>query len=88
MVYVSEYKPPHKLTAPYLRLSLYMIDIYNDIVNRKTILTSVDPNVRFQYYAERLTASAITYTYYYMIESGLEYSLLTTGEAIVFLKIN
>lgn len=28
MLYVSEYKPPHKLTAPHLRLGLRSMDIY------------------------------------------------------------
>ncbi|KAH7143376.1 hypothetical protein DER46DRAFT_630875 [Fusarium sp. MPI-SDFR-AT-0072] len=46
-------------------------------VNRKTIPTSVDLDALFQYYTERLTASAITQTYHYMIESGLEYGNLT-----------
>ncbi|KAJ9413640.1 hypothetical protein QL093DRAFT_2486717 [Fusarium oxysporum] len=88
MVYVSEYKPPHKLTAPHLRLGLRAMDIHKEVVNRRTIPTSVDPDARFQYHAEKLTASAMTQTYHYMIESGLEYGLLTTGEAIVFLKVD
>ncbi|KAK1622696.1 hypothetical protein BDP81DRAFT_440654 [Colletotrichum phormii] len=88
MLYVSEYKPPHKLTAPHLRLGLRPMNIYKEVVNRKTIPTSVDPDARFQYYAERLTAAAISQTYHYMIEGGLEHGLLTTGEAIVFLKID
>ncbi|KAH9237195.1 hypothetical protein K456DRAFT_1722447 [Colletotrichum gloeosporioides 23] len=88
MLYVSEYKPPHKLTAPHLRLGLRPMNIYKEVVNRKTIPTSVDPDARFQYHAERLTAAAITQTYHYMIEGGLEHGLLTTGEAIVFLMID
>ncbi|KAG7430111.1 hypothetical protein Forpi1262_v008280 [Fusarium oxysporum f. sp. raphani] len=88
MVYVSEYKPPHKLTAPHLRLGLRAMDIHKEVVNRRMIPTSVDPDALFQYHAEKLTASAITQTYHYMIESGLEYGLLTTGEAIVFLKVD
>ncbi|KAL3599823.1 hypothetical protein FPOAC2_04051 [Fusarium poae] len=88
MVYVSEYKPPHKLTAPHLRVGLRPMDIYREVVNRRTIPTSINPDARFQYHAEKLTASAITQTYHYMIESGLGYGLLTTGEAIVFLNID
>lgn len=88
MIYVSEYKPPHKLTAPHLRLGLRAMNIPEDVVNRKTIPTSVDPDALFQYHAEKLTASAITQTYHYMMEGGLEYGLLTTGEAIVFLKVD
>ncbi|KAM0426310.1 hypothetical protein ACHAPT_008350 [Fusarium lateritium] len=78
MVYVYEYKSPHKLTAVHLRLGLRPMDVFRDVVNRKTIPTSVDPEARVQYQADRLTASAVTQTYHYMIESGLEYSLLTT----------
>ncbi|KAK2922421.1 hypothetical protein FoTM2_017777 [Fusarium oxysporum f. sp. vasinfectum] len=88
MLYISEYKPPHKLTAQHLRAGLRVMDIHKEVVNRRTIPTSVDPDACFQYHAEKLTASAITQTYHYMIESGLEYGLLTTGEAIVFLKVD
>lgn len=88
MIYVSEYKAPHKLTTPHLRLGLRPMNFYKEVVNRKTIPTTVDPDARFQYHAERLTASAITQTYHYMIEGGLEYGLLTTGAAIVFLRVD
>ncbi|KAJ2896006.1 hypothetical protein MKZ38_005978 [Zalerion maritima] len=88
MIYVSEYKPPHKLTAPHLRLGLRAMNIPKDVVNRKTIPTSMDPDALFQYHADRLAASAVAQTYHYMIEGGLEYGLLTTGEAIVFLRVD
>ncbi|KAE9566623.1 hypothetical protein CGMCC3_g17242 [Colletotrichum fructicola] len=61
---------------------------HKELVNRKTKPTYVDVDARFQYHAERLTAAAITQTYHNMIEGGLEYGLLTTGEAIVFLRID
>ncbi|KAH6645599.1 hypothetical protein BKA67DRAFT_541795 [Truncatella angustata] len=64
------------------------MDVFKDVVNRKTIPTAADPDGRFQYHAERLTAAAITQTYNYMIEGGLEYGLLTTGETIVFLRLD
>lgn len=48
----------------------------------------MDQDTNFQYHAERLAAAAVTHTYHYMIEGGIEYGLLTTGEAIVFLKID
>ncbi|TLD09834.1 hypothetical protein PspLS_12046, partial [Pyricularia sp. CBS 133598] len=88
MIYISEYKPPHKFTAPHLRFGLRPINIYKEMVNRKTIPTSMDPDARFQYYAERLTAAAITQTYHYIIKGGLKYRLLTTGKVIMFLKID
>ncbi|KAH7191014.1 hypothetical protein BKA60DRAFT_662397 [Fusarium oxysporum] len=76
------------VTAPHLYLGLRAMDIHKEVVNRRTIPTSVNPDARFQYHAEKLTASAITQTYHYMIDSGLEYGLLTTGEAIMFLKVD
>lgn len=88
MLYVSEYKPPHKLTAPHLRLGPRSMNIREEVVNRKTIPTAIGPEGQFKYHAEKLTASAITQTYHYMIEGGLEYGLLTTGELIVFLKVD
>ncbi|RTE68948.1 hypothetical protein BHE90_016674, partial [Fusarium euwallaceae] len=88
MIYVSEYKAPHKLTALHLRAGLRRMNIYREVVNRKKIPTSADPGGRFQYHAERLTASALTQTYHYMIEGGVEYGLMTTGEATVFLKVD
>ncbi|KAK8013602.1 hypothetical protein PG991_009195 [Apiospora marii] len=35
MVYVCEYKPPHKLAAPHLRVGIRAMNIYKDAVNRK-----------------------------------------------------
>ncbi|KAK4074423.1 hypothetical protein Purlil1_12963 [Purpureocillium lilacinum] len=86
--FICEYKPPPKLTIQHLHVGLQIRDIYKAVVNRKTIPTSEDTEARFKYHAERLTASAITQTYNYMIEGGLEYSVLATGEAFVFLKID
>ncbi|ATY58809.1 kinase-like domain [Cordyceps militaris] len=88
MVYVCENTAPHKLTAAHLRAGLQPMNIHRDVVNRTTIPTDADPNEHFQYDAERLTAAALTHIYHFMIHSGLEYGLLTTGEATVFLKVD
>ncbi|KAK8038584.1 hypothetical protein PG993_006995 [Apiospora rasikravindrae] len=88
ILYVYEYKPPHKLTAAHLRVGPRAMNIYKEVVNRKLIPTSADPDARFQYHAKRLVAPAITQTYHYMMESGLEYGQLSTGETIVFLKVD
>ncbi|KAI1308250.1 hypothetical protein F5Y03DRAFT_383429 [Xylaria venustula] len=88
MIYVCEYKPPHKLTPPHLRRGLRPMNLYKEVVNRKTIPTSADPDKQFEYHAEKLTAAALTQTYHYMIQGGLDFGLLTTGEAIVFLKVD
>lgn len=88
MVYVCEYKAPHKLTASHLRAGLRPMNIHKDVVNRTTIPTKADSHGQFQYHAEKLTAAALTQAYHYMIHGGLEYGLLTTGEAMVFLKVD
>ncbi len=88
MAYVIEYKAPHKLTPPHLRLGLRPMDIYEEVVNRATKPTAEDAEALFQYHADKLVAAAVAQTFHYMIEGGLEYGILTTGEAIVFLKID
>ncbi|KAF4120731.1 hypothetical protein GMORB2_2735 [Geosmithia morbida] len=88
MAHIYEYKPPHKLTALHIRRGLHPMNVHQDVVNRITIPPTEDRDASFQYSAEKLTTSAITQIYHYMIEGGLDYGLLTTGETIVFLKID
>ena len=61
------------------------MNIPEDVINRITIPT--DPEDKFVYHSEWLTAAALTQTYAYMLENGLEYSKLVTGEADVFLQV-
>ncbi|KAI1302514.1 hypothetical protein F5Y03DRAFT_407847 [Xylaria venustula] len=88
MAYIVEYKAPHKLTLPHLRLGLRPMDIHKEVVNRATKPTVEDAEALFQYHADRLAVAAATQTFHYMIEGGLEYGFLTTGEALVFLRID
>ncbi|KAH7393706.1 hypothetical protein BKA64DRAFT_746722 [Cadophora sp. MPI-SDFR-AT-0126] len=87
---VVEYKPSHKLSVFNLRAGLLRadkgsMDIPKNVINRITIPT--DPEDKFVYHSEWLTTAALTQTYGYMIENGLEYSYLVTAEAFVFLWI-
>ena len=59
------------------------MNVPEDVINRITIPTKPDEKV--VYHSEWLTVAALTQTYTYMIENGLEYSKLATGEADVFL---
>ncbi|KAF4123458.1 hypothetical protein GMORB2_6159 [Geosmithia morbida] len=86
IAYVIEYKAPHKLHTAHLEQGLRQMDIFREVVNKQTIPTA-DPD-KFKHYAELLSAAAVTQTYHYMLEAGLEYSYLTNGDAIVFLKID
>ena len=87
---VVEYKPPHKLSIFNIRAGLLRADegsmnILDDVINQITIPTK--PDEKFVYNSEWLTAAALTQTYAYMIENGLEFSKLTTGQADVFLLV-
>lgn len=83
--YVIEYKAPHKFTPPILRTGLRDMNLKQDVISRGTIPT--DRHEKFEYHADRMVAAALSQTYVYMLESGLEYSCVITGEAIVFLWI-
>ncbi|KAI1636977.1 hypothetical protein F4809DRAFT_650132 [Biscogniauxia mediterranea] len=85
IISISEYKPPHKLSLPQLRAGLKETDMMNVVANHKI---PNDEEAKFNHYATEVVASAVTQTFHYMVKSGLAYGLLTTGEAIVFLKIN
>ena len=83
-----ELKPPHKLPISILRASMQDIDPLKEVVNRVTIPSKkADPADYFIYFADRLVAAAVTQTFSYMIENGLEYEYLGTGEAFVFLRV-
>lgn len=86
IAYVIEYKAPHKLHTKHLEQGLRKISIIDEVVNKPTI-PKADP-AKFQHYSDLLTAAAVTQTYHYMVEAGLEYGYLTNGDAIVFLKID
>jgi hypothetical protein len=83
-----EYKPSHKLLVFNLRARLLQankgsLNILEEVINRITILTDLED--KFIYYSKWLTIVALTQTYAYMIENGLEYSKLVIREANVFL---
>jgi len=54
-------------------------------VENNELKGNTQPDEKFVYHSEWLTAAALTQTYVYIIENGLEYSKLVTGEADIFL---
>ena len=86
-MFVIERKPPHKLTLPHLRVGLREMNVPDEVVNRLTKPHKDAVDEVFQYTAERFTAGTITQAYDYMMVNGLEYSYVSTGEAMVFLRI-
>jgi hypothetical protein len=83
--FIVEYKPPHKLSVEYIRAGLRSMNLWEDVIQRRTIPN--DPGEKLNYNADRLTGAAITQTFEYMIENGLEYSYMTNGEAFIFLHV-
>lgn len=88
MAFIIDYKAPHKLTLPHLRLGLRPMDMYEEVFNRDSVPAEEDQEALFQYHADRLAASALTQAFDYMIQSGFTYGCVTTGECFVFLKID
>ena len=65
------------------------MDLLKVVVNRESIpVKELDLKAHFQYQADRWVASAVTQTFSYIIENGLEYGYLGTGEAYMFLRVH
>lgn len=85
LLFVREYKAAHKLSVDYLRAGLRPMNLREDVVQRPTI--PQDPGEKLNYQADRLVAAAVTQTFEYMIENGLEFSCIGTGPAEVYLRV-
>ncbi|KAI9762281.1 MAG: hypothetical protein M1840_001425 [Geoglossum simile] len=85
LVTIVEYKAPHKLTLPIVRLGFRPMDL-EDIIDRQTIPASGTP-AHFQYHADKLVAAIATQAFSYMIEGGIHYGYITTAEAFIFLHV-
>jgi hypothetical protein len=85
LLFVREYKAAHKLSVEYLRAGLRPMNLREDVVQRPTI--PQDPGEKLNYNADRLVAAAVTQTFEYMIENGLEFSCIGTGLAEVYLRV-
>jgi hypothetical protein len=85
LLFVREYKAAHKLSVKYLRAGLRPMNLREDVVQRPTI--PQDPGEKLNYNADRLVAAAVTQTFEYMIENGLEFSSIGTGPAEVYLRV-
>ncbi|OJD10193.1 hypothetical protein ACJ73_09899, partial [Blastomyces percursus] len=79
-VYVIEYKAPHKLTKGTIEAGLVDMDVGEVIEN-----VEEDDPVKT---ARWRVAACISQTFSYMIQAGLEYGYVCTGEAFIFLHVN
>ncbi len=101
LLFVVEYKPPHKLSTGNLSRFRPM-DVKKEVLDRIHIPPPIPPDMteenaeqwqeafedRLQYNADQVAVAVATQTFHYMIENRLEYSYITTGEAFVFLRID
>lgn len=78
-VYAVEFKAPHKVTIPELVAGLHQIDLARDVIGQE--------GDTFEFYATCLVAAVVTQIFSYMIDSGVQYGYICTGEAFVFLHI-
>jgi hypothetical protein len=78
-VYAVEFKAPHKATTPELVTGLHEMDLARDVIDQE--------GDTFEFYATRLVAAVVTQIFSYMIDIGVQYGYICTGEAFVFLHI-
>ncbi|CAG7940291.1 unnamed protein product [Penicillium salamii] len=78
-VHAVEFKAPHKVTIPELVAGLHHIDLARDVIDKE--------GDTFEFYATCLVAAVVTQIFSYMIDSGVQYGYICTGEAFVFLHI-
>ena len=84
VAFLIEYKSPMKLPAEILRRGLRDMDL-SEIINNPVY--STDKEKRDAENAEGVVAAILSQLYSYMLEAGIEYGYLSTGEAYVFLRI-
>ena len=84
LVLIIEYKPPHKLSVAALTAGLRKFNRL-DLINRVAI--SDHETTKYEEKSKLEVARFLAQVYTYMIDSGLEYAYLTTGQAFIFLSV-
>ncbi|KAL8749099.1 MAG: hypothetical protein Q9184_006939 [Pyrenodesmia sp. 2 TL-2023] len=85
LLFVIEYKAPHKSTKLILRQGFRDMDVAKEVINLTTM--PQDDTGKAQHMADYLAAAASSQTYEYMLEGKCEYGCIVTGESIVFLRV-
>ncbi|KAF2021930.1 hypothetical protein BU24DRAFT_337592 [Aaosphaeria arxii CBS 175.79] len=76
--FVMEYKAPHKLPLNFMYDGFYDMDL-KDVIQCETNI----PKDRFS----RVVAAVITQAFSYMVRMGVEFGCVSTGEAMIFLRV-
>ncbi|KAI8722363.1 hypothetical protein NCS52_00379900 [Fusarium sp. LHS14.1] len=89
LVCVVDWRLPHMLTASRLRVGIREMDVYEGVAILESMLPACrDSTGRSLYHAEKPTACTLKDAYGQTIQGGVEYGIVTTGEATVFLKVH
>lgn len=78
-VYAVEFKAPHKVTIPELVTGLQPVDMDRDVIGKE--------GDTFEFNATLLVAAVLSQLFSYMVDIGVQYGYVCTGEASVFLNI-
>ena len=85
--FIIEYKAPHKLTLAHLKEGLRPMNPMKDLMQCPNIPSKDQAEARVAYHSGLLVAAVITQAFSYMVESGLQFGYVCTGEAFVFLNV-
>ncbi|CCE29189.1 uncharacterized protein CPUR_02881 [Claviceps purpurea 20.1] len=90
LLYVWEHRAPYDLTIQHLRSALWPTTSFGEVTEEleSTAADDVEEVSQSPAMAEERVKHAVTQTYHNMMESCLEFGILTTGQAIVFLHVN
>ncbi|PLB38800.1 uncharacterized protein BDW47DRAFT_104322 [Aspergillus candidus] len=77
--FIIEYKAPHKVSLAHVKAGLQDMDL-NEVLRYKDVESPEE-------ICRRVIAAVITQTFSYMVQGGLEYGYVCTGEALIFLRV-
>ena len=87
LILLVEYKPPHKISVEHLVYGFRDRSIDQFLANPHIPSNDAPPEEKAEYKADKLCTDVATQIFHYMIVNGLEYSYITTGKGLVFLRI-
>ena len=85
--FIIESKSPPNLTVAHLEAGLHPMNPMKEMVNNPLIPAKKNVEARAKYDCSLLVAGYVAQTFSYMIDAGLEYAYISTGEALVFLRV-
>lgn len=77
--YAGEFKAPHKLTLAELIAGFHEMEPARDVIDKA--------GDTFEFHATHLVTAVVTQIFSYLVDSGVQYGYICTGEAFVFLHI-